>query len=126
MIGASKDLVEVEEEDHGVFYQSLHLRNSEDDVAWMLINVYGPVQDDRKPEFLQELLDKIKNTPLPLIVGGDLNLVRRIEDKSSSNVNHRLMDAFNEFVEVAELRELCRGAAGIPGLTNSWHLFKVS
>jgi len=56
----------------------------------MLINVYGPVQDDRKPDFLQELIDKIKSTPLPLIVGGDFHLVRRIEDKSSGNVNHDL------------------------------------
>ncbi|KAG2585397.1 hypothetical protein PVAP13_6KG417401 [Panicum virgatum] len=109
LIGASKDLVEEEEEDHGVFYQSLHLRNSKNDAAWMLINVYGP-----------ELLDKIKSTPLPLIVGGDFNSVRRIEDKSSSNVNHRLMDVFNEFVEIAELRELCRGAADRVFVSNSW------
>ena len=47
MIGASKDCVEVEGEEQGTFFQSLQLRNSEDGELWTLINVYGPVQDER-------------------------------------------------------------------------------
>ena len=58
LIGASKDCVEVEGEEQGTFFQSLQLRNSEDAELWTLINVYGPVQDERKIPFLQEVLDK--------------------------------------------------------------------
>ena len=72
LVGASKDIVEVVEEEHGEFFQSLHIRNVEDGIAWVLINFYGPVQDDRKAFFLQELLDKIKRTQSPLLVGGNL------------------------------------------------------
>ena len=104
-------IVEVVEEEHGESFQSLHLRNVEDGTAWVLINVYGPVQDDRKVIFLQELLDRIKRTQLPLIVRWDFNLIRKLEDKSSGNVDHRFMDAFNDMVEEAELRELRRGGS---------------
>ena len=83
----------------------------EDGTAWVLINVYGPVQDDRKVIFLQELLDRIKRTQLPLIVRWDFNLIRKLEDKSSGNVDHRFMDAFNDMVAEAELRELRRGGS---------------
>ena len=72
MVGASKDIVEVVEEEYGEFFQSLHLWNVEDGIDWVLINVYGLVQDDRKAFFLQELLDKIKRTQSPLLVGGTL------------------------------------------------------
>jgi hypothetical protein len=65
-------IVEVVEEEHGEFFQSLHIRNVEDGIAWVLINVYGPVQDDRKAFFLQELLDKIKRPQSPLLVGETL------------------------------------------------------
>ena len=62
-----------------------------------------------KSPFLQEVLDNIKRTQLPLLIGGDFNLIRRTEDKSSGNVNHRFMDAFNDMIDEAELRELNRG-----------------
>jgi len=95
LVGASKDLVEIEEEEHGAFYQSIQLRNTKDGTVWTLINVYGPVQDEKKTDFLQELLDKIKRTQIPLIIGGDFNLVRRTKDKSSGNVDHHFMNTFN-------------------------------
>jgi len=37
--------------------------------------------------------------------------VKRSEDKSSGNVDHRFMDTFNDVIDEAELRELNRGGS---------------
>ena len=37
--------------------------------------------------------------------------MRRSEDKSSGNVDHHFMDAFNDVIDEAELRELNRGGS---------------
>lgn len=80
----------------------------EDGFEWELINVYGPVQDDKKREFLQELFCKIHSVTLPCVVGGDFNMVRRVGDKSTGQVNIRWMEAFNEFIMDTSLLELQR------------------
>jgi len=43
-----------------------------------------------------------------IMIGGDFNLVRSREEKSSRNVTARWMDLFNEFIAETELRELHR------------------
>ena len=48
---------------------------------------------------------------LPLIIGGDFNLVRKVEDKSSGNVNIRWMQAFNDTIDDISLKELHRGGS---------------
>jgi hypothetical protein len=45
-------------------------------MSWEIMNVYGPVLLELKDEFLAEITDRILNTTLPSIVGGDLNLIR--------------------------------------------------
>ena len=48
-----------------------------DDFTWRLVNVYGPVQEDKKSSFLQEVREIVSQCTLPLIIGGDFNLVRK-------------------------------------------------
>ena len=67
-----------------------------------------PVQDDKKREFLQELFFKIHSVSLPCVVGGDFNTVRRVEDKSTGQVNNRWIESFNEFIMDTNLLELQR------------------
>lgn len=50
---------------------------------------YGPIQDEKKE--------------------GDFNLIRRVDEKSTGNVDQRFMDVFHEMIEAAELTELFRG-----------------
>lgn len=107
-MGAPKSIAVTCREDSGEFFQSLSLKNVEDNFEWELINIYGPVQDDRKLLYLQELLGKIQTSTLPILLGGDFNLVRKVEDKSSGNVDGRFMRAFNEFVMDSNLMELQR------------------
>ena len=46
----------------------------------MIFNVYGPAHDNRKLEFLEEIQAKVQSVECPMILGGDFNLVRRIEE----------------------------------------------
>lgn len=50
----------------------------------------------------------VQSSDLPILLGGDFNLVRKIEEKSSGNVDLHMMDAFNEMINVTELREIQR------------------
>jgi len=79
LLEVDKELAQVVAEDQGEFFQSVKLSMTADGFEWMLFNIYGPAHDDRKREFLDELLMKVQETDLPMLLGGDFNLVRRIE-----------------------------------------------
>jgi len=82
-----------------------------DGFKWMLLNIYGPAHDDRKLEFLEEIQEKVLSSDIPMILGGDFNLVRRVEEKSSRNVDTHLMEAFNDMINFTSLRELHRSGS---------------
>jgi hypothetical protein len=110
-MGIDKELAHVSDEDRGEFYQSCTLTMKSDGFQWMLLNIYGPAHDDRKIEFLEEIQNKVLSSDLPMMLGGDFNLVRKVEEKSSGNVDGHLMDAFNEMINVTSLRELHRSGS---------------
>ena len=83
------------------------------------------MQDDKKREFLQELFFKIHSVSLPCVVGGDFNMVRRVEDKSTGQVNNRWIESFNEFIMDTNLLELQRSGDRSPGPINKWSQFSV-
>lgn len=111
LMGVDKELATVTGEDVGTFFQSFNLTMKADGFQWMLINVYGPAHDERKLEFLEELQTKVQSCDIPMMIGGDFNLVRRVQEKSSGNVDVHLMDAFNNMINVTSLRELHRSGS---------------
>jgi hypothetical protein len=48
-----------------------------DGFEWSLIQVYGAAQDEHKPTFLAEFVRVCEAEPLPKLVGGDFNIMRR-------------------------------------------------
>jgi len=42
------------------------------------------------------------------VIGGDFNLIRSVEDRSSGQGDMKLMDSFNNYIEHLDLRELKR------------------
>lgn len=71
------------EMDTGEFFSSTKLEDKKNKRVWEVINVYGPVQHERKAAFLQELNDKICHCDWPFIMGGDFNLIRFAWEMSS-------------------------------------------
>jgi endonuclease/exonuclease/phosphatase family metal-dependent hydrolase len=47
----------------------------------------------------------------PCLLGGDFNIVRKIEEKSSGNVDIHLMNSFNDMINCSSLRELYRSGS---------------
>jgi hypothetical protein len=69
----------------GDFYIKIHLKIKRDNFEWALVAMYGAAQDRHKPAFLAELVRIYENETLPLMVGGDLNIIRRKEEKNNDN-----------------------------------------
>jgi len=110
-MGVDRDLEMVTKEGKGIFCHFFELKNISDNFQWCLFNVYGPVQDNRKAEFLNELAEMISTCQLPLFMGGDFNLVRRVENKTSDNVDVGWMQAFNDLIDRTTIKELHRGGS---------------
>jgi endonuclease/exonuclease/phosphatase family metal-dependent hydrolase len=72
----------------------------------VLVPVYGAAQDDKKPDFHAELVRTCDNETLPLLIGGDFNIIRRKEEKNNDNFNSRWPFMFNAIIESLDLREI--------------------
>jgi hypothetical protein len=83
-----------------------HLVTKSDNFEWSLVVVYGAAQDAQKGEFLAEFVRLCENEPLPLLVGGDFNIIRRQEEKNNDNFNARWPFIFNAIIESLDLREI--------------------
>jgi hypothetical protein len=68
-----------------------------------------------KPVTLAALCSKIVD---PYIIGGDFNIVRFSSEKNRNFYPNRFSSIFNTFINVNELRDICRvQGVGTPGLT---------
>jgi exonuclease III len=108
LIGVRISDINILSKDKGEFYTSMKLVSNMDKVIWEIVNVYGPVQTDRKQLFLDELTQKITDMTDSFIIGGDFNLIRFTWEKSSENTDQLWMDKFNDFIRDNGVRELIR------------------
>jgi hypothetical protein len=76
-----------------------------DGFQWMLFNIYGPAHDERKRDILEEIQIKVLSSDLPLLLGGDFNMVRKTE-KSSGNADIHMMGAFNEMINLTAFKRV--------------------
>jgi hypothetical protein len=70
------------------------------------VAVYGAAQDVNKPDFLAELVRIRESESLPMMVGGDFNIIRRQEENNNIIINPRWPSIFNAIMESLELREI--------------------
>jgi hypothetical protein len=73
--------------------------------------VYGPADHTRSHQFLADLETKVGSCQFPVVVIGDFNLIRGAQDKSNSNINWPLVNAFNDTIARLALREVARSGA---------------
>jgi hypothetical protein len=99
----------VEDQDLGEFFVSMSLRHRLTNFIWEMITVYGPAQHARAHEFIAELSKKCVYAALPVVFGGDLNLIRIPEEKNNGNMNQGLMDRFNMFIDFHQLQKIRSG-----------------
>ena len=71
-----------------------------------MINVYGPAQHDMSKDFILELSNFCARETLPILMGGDFNLIRSNRDRNKGQGDPKLMDLFNNFVGTFHRREI--------------------
>jgi hypothetical protein len=68
--------------------------------------VYGAAQNEEKNLFLQELVQVSSGPNLPLLVGGDFNIIRNPREKNNVRYDDRRSFLFNVVINRLDLREI--------------------
>jgi hypothetical protein len=87
LVGVKEETYEIEESELGEHHISMVLRSRLSNVRWELITIYGPAQHSFSANFISELPRKCMRSNLPLLLGGDFNLIRFTEDKNNNNLD---------------------------------------
>jgi hypothetical protein len=106
LLGINLDTYDIGGVDEGDFYIKFHLRNIKVDFRWILVAVYGAAQPEFKEAFLYELVQTCAKENLPLLVGGDYNIVRNPQEKNNDRYDDRWPFLFNAIIDSLNLHEL--------------------
>ena len=88
----------------GDFSVKFRVRSKLDGFLWSLVAVYGAAQPEFKPDFLVDLVRICGDENLPILLGGDFNIIRRREEKNNDNFDGRWSMMFNMIIESLNLR----------------------
>jgi hypothetical protein len=106
LVGFNVETLNVKNVDPGDFCVKFHLRSKVDGFEWSFVAVYGAAQDAQKHDFLAELVRTCENETLPMLVGGDFNIIRNPQEKNNNNYNAIWPFVFNAIIESLNLREI--------------------
>ena len=82
LLGVRCETLEVLNVVQGDFSVKFRVRSKLDGFRWSLVAVYGAAQPEFKPDFLADLVRICGDENLPLLVGGDFNIIRRSKDRN--------------------------------------------
>ena len=105
LLGVRCDTLQVREVVFGDFAVKFKITSKMDGFRWALVAVYGAAQPELKSEFLADLV-RICDEQLPLLIGGDFNIIRWAYEKNNNNFDGRWPFLFNTIIESLELREI--------------------
>jgi hypothetical protein len=74
LLGVNAAILDISMIVEGDFFIKFHLCNKLDNFKWILMEVYGPAQDNFKMTFLSELVRTCQQNPLPTLMGVNLIL----------------------------------------------------
>jgi exonuclease III len=106
LVGVNSEKFTIQNFVHGNFHVKFKLQNKYDNFEWILIAVYGAAQEEEKERFLRELVQTCNVENLPLIVGGDFNIIRKSQEKNNNRYNDKWPFLFNAVINSLDLREL--------------------
>jgi hypothetical protein len=90
----------------GDYHIKFRMRNKVDGFQWNLIAVYGVAQAEHKKCFLTEIVQCCQNETIPLLMGGDFNLIRSPNEKNNDRYDDRWPFLFNAVINSLDLREI--------------------
>lgn len=89
LLGADMSYFDIGAIDEGDFYVKFLLRNKAADFKFSVFVVYGPAQQQDKEAFLIEMANVCSRESLPYIIGGDFNIMRHPDEKSTDNFDSK-------------------------------------
>ncbi|KAJ1267831.1 hypothetical protein BS78_07G088000 [Paspalum vaginatum] len=106
LVGVNLATLDVGSIEEGDFFVRFKIRCKKHDFISNLVLVYGPAHEDHKQRFLTELAHLSSKETLPMIIGGDFNIMRGPQEKSKGNFSNRWPFLFNAAIDAYNLREL--------------------
>ena len=106
LTGVKTDILEIEETVLEDCFISILVRHRVTNVRYWIVNVYGSAQHVQSPGFIQDLSSFCRRETLPILMGGDFNLIRCNGDRNQGQGEQKLMDLFNGFISEFQLREI--------------------
>lgn len=85
---------------------SITITLKQTNTTFLLTAVYGPVEDNEKHAFLQELQMTQPAEGMPWLCLRDFNLIYEARDKNNTNLNRRLMGQFRTALDHCQLMEI--------------------
>jgi hypothetical protein len=106
LLGFRDDTFKVGGWSMGDFCLSAAVLHRSTKMKWRFMLVYGPADHSRTEEFLCEFLREVQASSLPIVVGGDFNLIRGARDKNNDYINWSRVRRFNDVIASLALREI--------------------
>jgi hypothetical protein len=106
LVGVDLDVFDIGAIDEGGYYVKFHLCNKDTYFKWVLVAIYGPAQSPQKEQFLTELVHMTSHERLPVLMGGDFNILCHAREKNKENFDGRWSFLFNCVIDGLNLREL--------------------
>ena len=106
MLGVKCETLEVVNVVLGDFAVKFRVCSKVDGFRWALVVVYGAAQPELKPNFLADLVRVSGDERLPILVGGDFNIIRRRQENNNDNFDERWSFMFNMIIKSLDLREI--------------------
>ena len=104
LLGVDLNVFDIGAIAEGDFFVKFTLRCKSDGSKFVLYTVYGLAQYQSKEAFLVELANTCSKESLPYLIGGDFNIMRKPEDKSSGVFDPKWPNLFNAVIESLELK----------------------
>lgn len=106
LLAVHKDFYRLTDVTEGAYSITAKLHTTMAPLSWWITVVYGSQDDSEKLDFLNELRQIRYLAEQKWIIIGDFNMIIDPQDKSSNNLNHRIMGAFRNAVNEMELKEI--------------------
>ena len=111
LLGCNSDVCDIVTWDVGSFFIAVTIKHRTSLATWAIVCVYGPADHSRSADFLREiqaLVGAKQAANIPIVLGGDFNLIRSSADKNNDNIDWNRISLFNNAIAACALWELAR------------------